>query len=64
MRIEVFPDRCIGSGVCALVAGDIFDQRDDDGVVVLLAEHPTPDQEDSAHEAAVRCPAGVIELHD
>ena len=40
MRVEVHADRCIGSGVCVLIAPDVFDQRDDDGVVVLLDEHP------------------------
>lgn len=63
MRVEVHEDKCIGSGVCALVAGDVFDQREDDGVVVLLAEHPAAEHEESVHEAAIRCPAAVIELH-
>lgn len=64
MRVEVHADRCIGSGVCALVAPDVFDQRDDDGVVVLLAEHPTEEHHDSTHDAATRCPAAVIEIHE
>jgi ferredoxin len=63
MRVEVHEDRCIGSGVCALVAADVFDQRDDDGVVVLLDEHPAAQHHDSVHEAATRCPASVIEIH-
>ncbi|WP_432843429.1 ferredoxin [Dactylosporangium sp. CA-092794] len=64
MRIEVHTERCIGSGVCALVAPDLFDQRDDDGVVVLLDPRPAPEQHEPAHEAATRCPASVIELHE
>ncbi|MDG6106982.1 ferredoxin [Dactylosporangium aurantiacum] len=64
MRVEVHADRCIGSGVCALVAPDVFDQRDDDGVVVLLAEHPADEHHESAYEAATRCPAAVIDIHE
>jgi ferredoxin len=63
MRIEVHRDKCIGSGVCALVAPDVFDQRDDDGVVILLAEYPPERHAESAYEAASRCPAAVIEIH-
>ncbi|WP_426512263.1 ferredoxin [Dactylosporangium sp. McL0621] len=63
MRVEVHLDRCIGSGVCALVAPDVFDQRDDDGVVILLAEHPPAQHQEAAYEAANRCPASVIEIH-
>jgi ferredoxin len=64
MRVEVDAERCIGSGVCALVAPDVFDQRDDDGVVVLLDPHPPAEHHDAAHDAATRCPAAVIEIHE
>ncbi|GAB3833568.1 ferredoxin [Dactylosporangium cerinum] len=64
MRVEVHADRCIGSGVCVLLAPEVFDQRDDDGVVVLLDEHPDARHHESAHDAATRCPALVIEIHD
>jgi ferredoxin len=63
MRVEVHTERCIGSGVCALVAGAVFDQRDDDGVVVLLDEHPAEQHQQAVREAAARCPAAVIEVH-
>ncbi len=64
MRVEVHTDWCIGSGVCALVAPHVFDQRDDDGVVVLLQEHPSAQHQESVHDAATRCPAAVIEIHE
>ena len=64
MRIDIHPERCIGSGVCALVAPELFDQRDDDGVVVLLDPAPARDQRENAHEAAARCPASVIEIRE
>jgi ferredoxin len=64
MRVEVHTDRCIGSGVCVLVAAQVFDQRDDDGVVVLLDERPVEQFHAAVQEAAARCPASVIEVHD
>jgi ferredoxin len=64
MRVEVHTERCIGSGVCVMVAGAVFDQRDEDGVVVLLDEHPPARHHESVREAEVRCPAAVIEVHD
>ncbi|GIH16830.1 ferredoxin [Rugosimonospora africana] len=64
MRIDIHAERCIGSGVCALIAPELFDQRDDDGVVVLLDPDPAPEQQENAYEAATRCPASVIEIHE
>ena len=43
MKVTVDQHKCVSSGQCVMNAGDVFDQRDDDGVVVLLNEHPVPD---------------------
>ncbi|MFT4029342.1 MAG: ferredoxin [Protaetiibacter sp.] len=59
LDITVHRDACIGAGQCALVAGDIFDQ-DDDGIVLLLTEHPADDQAATAARAAALCPARAI----
>ncbi|MER8237522.1 ferredoxin [Streptomyces sp. NPDC094049] len=53
-------ERCIGAGMCAMTAPDVFDQDPDDGLVLLLRTEPGP-----AHRAAVRmaaglCPSGAI----
>ncbi|MER7164436.1 ferredoxin, partial [Streptomyces lydicus] len=40
-----------------------FDQRDEDGVVVLLDAAPPAAQHDAVREAAAICPAAVIEVH-
>jgi ferredoxin len=64
MKVTVDQDKCVSSGQCVLNAGDIFDQRDDDGVVVLLDESPPYDQADNAHRAAAACPALAIDIED
>jgi len=63
-RVVVDFDLCESNAVCMAVAPEVFDQNDDDGVVILLAEHPTAEHHDSAHDAATRCPAAVIEIHE
>ena len=37
VRVTVDQDKCVSSGMCVMNAAEVFDQSDDDGVVVLLA---------------------------
>jgi len=62
MRIEFDEDKCVAAGQCAMVAPALFDQRDEDGVSVVLNPSPGPGQHDEAREAAAVCPAGAIRL--
>ena len=64
MRIAVDQDKCVSSGQCVLNAGDLFDQRDDDGVVVLLNDRPAADESENARRAAAACPALAIEIEE
>jgi ferredoxin len=61
--VHVHADRdvCIGAGMCVLTAGAVFDQ-DDDGIVVLLDEHPS--DEAAVREAVANCPSGALSLVD
>lgn len=43
---------------------EVFDQRDDDGVAILLEEHPADDLMDGVQEAVAICPAAAIRLVD
>ena len=45
-------------------APGVFDQRDEDGVVVLLNEHPTTEQTEGARRAAAACPAQAIYIEE
>jgi ferredoxin len=62
MRVSIDEDGCVGAGQCVLAAPDVFDQRDEDGIVVLLDETPAPELHDATREAAMLCPALVIRL--
>ncbi|GAQ54583.1 ferredoxin [Streptomyces acidiscabies] len=60
MKITVDETKCCGAGQCVLAAPDVFDQRDEDGIVVLLDPHPPTDHHDAVREAAQVCPAAAI----
>jgi ferredoxin len=64
MKVTVDQDKCVSSGQCVLNAAEVFDQRDDDGVVVLLNETPDADQEENARKAAAACPALAIYIEE
>lgn len=64
MKVLLDQDRCIASGQCVMSAMNVFDQRDEDGIAVLLTEDPVPDDIDGVREAAIVCPALAIELRE
>jgi ferredoxin len=64
VKVTVDQDKCVSSGMCVMNASEVFDQRDDDGVVELLVEHPGPDQAEEARKAAAACPALAIHLEE
>ncbi|MET9491255.1 ferredoxin [Nocardia sp. NPDC006630] len=62
MKVVVEQDKCVSSGQCALQGAGVFDQRDEDGVVVLLEEYPAADKAGAVHQAAAGCPAKAIHI--
>ena len=64
MRITVDGERCIGSGMCVLTAGEVFDQDPDDGTAIVLRPEPPAGARDAVRAAAGRCPAAAIALSE
>ncbi|MFY7066135.1 ferredoxin [Nocardiopsis changdeensis] len=64
MRVRADREVCVGAGMCALTAPEVFDQDDGDGRVVLLAPVPPPGLRGRAAEAAGLCPSGAITVSD
>jgi ferredoxin len=62
MHITIDEHRCIGAGQCVLAAPSVFDQREDDGVVILLNADPPDSESAGVRDAAALCPAAVIEV--
>ena len=62
MRVRVDRDSCIASGQCAATAPGVFDQRESDGVVVLLTGTPPIEAAADVEHAAASCPAQAIHV--
>ena len=60
MKVLIDQDKCVGSGQCVLAAPTVFDQRDEDGIVVLLDAAPPEELHDIVREAASVCPGVAI----
>lgn len=64
MKVVIDQEKCVAAGQCVSVADEVFDQRDEDGVVVLLTENPSAEQAGGAREAAAVCPALAIQIQE
>ncbi|MEV0148760.1 MULTISPECIES: ferredoxin [unclassified Nonomuraea] len=64
MNITVDTDKCCGAGTCALLAPDVFDQGEDDGIVILLDATPPEALHAVVREAAGVCPAAAISVEE
>jgi ferredoxin len=64
MKVIIDQEKCVASGQCVLSAPDVFDQREEDGIVILLDETPPEDISGEVNEAAAICPARAILVKD
>ncbi|MFE3458434.1 ferredoxin [Nocardiopsis aegyptia] len=60
MRIGVDRSRCIGAGMCALTAPEVFDQDTGDGRVLTLDAAPKGAAAEAARRAVGLCPSGAL----
>ncbi|MFI0822080.1 ferredoxin [Streptomyces sp. NPDC021098] len=64
MKVTVEEDKCCAAGTCVMVAPEVFDQREEDGVVILLDATPPAEQHDAVRECVQVCPAGAIHVSE
>jgi ferredoxin len=64
MKVVVDEEKCVAAGQCVSAAMDVFDQRDEDGIVVLLNESPPPELAAAVRDAAAVCPALAIHIEE
>ncbi|MEU4098433.1 ferredoxin [Streptomyces sp. NPDC026673] len=64
MHITVDEDVCVSGGQCVAAAPAVFDQREDDGVVILLETNPGEAEFANVRRAAQICPAAAIRLEE
>ncbi|MET9499913.1 ferredoxin [Streptomyces sp. NPDC006552] len=60
MKIVADTGKCVGAGQCVRVAPALFDQGEDDGVVVVLDAAPARALRPAAEEAVDLCPARAL----
>jgi ferredoxin len=60
MKVFLDQSKCVGSGQCVMTAPDVFDQREDDGISVLLNPTPSPERVVDVEQAAAVCPSRAI----
>lgn len=60
VRVSVDRQRCCGSGNCVMTAPEVFDQDEDQGLVMLLDPRPPAELDERVARAADMCPAGAI----
>jgi len=64
VKIDADREACIGSGLCALTAPKVFEQSAEDGLVLLVQEHPEPAHIAAARMAVERCPSGALSIDE
>lgn len=64
MKIHIDEDRCVAAGQCVATSPEVFDQREEDGVAVLLADEPSAELAEDVRQAAAVCPALAITVVD
>ncbi|MET7768472.1 ferredoxin [Nocardia sp. NPDC005366] len=64
MKVTVEQGKCVAAGQCVMHAPDVFDQREDDGIVVLLEENPPEELAEDVRQAAAVCPAMAIHIEE
>ncbi|NRQ37663.1 ferredoxin [Nonomuraea sp. NN258] len=62
MEINADTSVCIGAGMCALTVPEVFDQSEDEGLVVLLQKTPPEGAEDAVRRAVTLCPSGALSV--
>ncbi|MFD9099130.1 ferredoxin [Streptomyces collinus] len=64
MQVSVDKDRCCGAGQCVMAAPDVFDQSEDDGLVLLRPGTAGRAARADLELAAGLCPAGAISVRE
>jgi len=64
MRVEADRSKCMGAGMCALNAPEVFDQDEEEGLVVVLEPEPPAEHRYAVRDAVNLCPAGALRFEE
>ncbi|MET9447644.1 ferredoxin [Streptomyces cinerochromogenes] len=60
MKVVADYDKCCAAGQCAILAPDVFDQDEDDGIVQVLDPEPPARLHDAVLQAVTACPGSAL----
>jgi ferredoxin len=60
MKVSADTSKCCSSGMCVVRAPEVFEQRESDGVVIVLQPDPAASLQQKVREAAAGCPVQAI----
>ena len=63
MKVILDRAKCMGHGQCLLFASEFF-ELDDDGIAILLNEHPDESQRSNVLDAIRACPVRAITMKE
>ena len=63
-RVKADIDKCIGAGTCVRVAGTVFSQDEDSGLVVVLDDAPDDSQRKAVENAVRLCPTHALHIEE
>lgn len=63
MRVRLEEDRCMGAGVCAQLAPEVF-RVGDEGISEILVEYVQGSLVVKVREAVARCPTSSLALEE
>lgn len=64
MKVVVMEEKCVAAGSCVVAAEQVFDQRDEDGIVVVLDQTPPDELAEDVKHAVRMCPARAIIIEE
>lgn len=64
MKVRVNQQRCVGSGQCVRTAPEVFDQREHDGIVLIIDGAAIDVHAQAIRKAARLCPAQAISIEE
>jgi ferredoxin len=64
IKIHIEEHKCVGAGQCVTASPEVFDQREEDGIVVLLQTQPAAGLLPSIKKAVKLCPALAIRVEE
>ncbi|MER5633902.1 ferredoxin [Streptomyces nitrosporeus] len=62
MRVLADEEKCCAAGQCAVLVPEVFDQDEDDGMVVVLDPRPQERLHHAVLQAVAACPGSALRV--